>query len=44
MNRENLANKIWGYDSEAEYNKVILPIKEKRNLKGSSFKMSTLYR
>ena len=22
MNRENLANKIWGYDSEAEYNNV----------------------
>ena len=22
MNRETLANKIWGYDSDAEYNNV----------------------
>ena len=45
VDRENLANKIWGYDSEAEYNNVevyITFIRRKLKILNSNVKIKAV--
>ena len=45
MNRETLANKIWGYDSDAEYNNVevyVSFLRKKLKLLESSVKINAI--
>ena len=45
LNRETLANKIWGYDSEAEYNNVevyISFLRKKLKLLNSNVEIKTV--